>query len=165
MKQARANIADVKAILDYGEYPCSLQFFPGTTAQQVMIAPVKYLSSPMATSEIARTLVGSLVFMNDLLQSLGQGINPELDALQCLITLPILAPKARQAEFFRLMVGINTEARLGGFGLNVDGALYYRYNWQVYQRNLQGLTLLAILDQAYAIVRQHGYRFEELGSD
>jgi len=156
-----SKIGLVKTLLDSGDYPCSLQSFPGTDAPQVMIAPVRYRSLA-SVKETTPTLIGSLVFINDLLQSLGQEINSEIDTLQCLITIPLIMPKARERDFYDLLAKQNTESRLGAFGVNADGALYYRYNWQVYQGDLLGFTLLAIVEQAYLSVRQSAPLFEQL---
>jgi len=154
------DISQVKALLDYGDYPCVLQAFPGTSVAQVMIAPVKY--SSLNSEAPSRTLIGSLVFINDLIQALGQEINPEIDTLQVVITLPIIAEKTQSTEFFSLISELNPRIKLGSFGLNADRALYYRYNWQVFQRDLQGFTLLAIINQAYTIARCYVSEFEAL---
>ncbi len=161
--QTPTTIEDIKGILNYGYYQSRQEAFGDSKAQQIIIGPAAYMQAPDDYNP-ERPVVGQLLFHNDIASAQGQELDPDLDTLELLITLPFEVPEKKQRELFQVMNIFNNLVPLGAFTINTQGRVYYRYKWQIYQREVSGLALLEILSQAYFFVDRLGYKFEALAS-
>jgi len=161
--QTPTTLDDLQGILNYGNYTFKVEPFGDTDARQVIIGPGAYMQAP-DDYDPERPVVGQLLFHNDIASAQGQEIDPDLDTLELLITLPFEVPEHKDRDLFQLMTIFNNLVPLGAFTINTQRRVYYRYKWQIFQRDVSGLALLEILSQAYFFVDRLGYKFESLAT-
>ena len=160
----KATIETIQDILSYHKYPS--QFYPiqpDSPYRQLLVGPGRYrISADSFDSD--RQIVINVMFLNDVLLATQQQEYPHSDTLQFIINLPFKVPAEKLSSVLRVMTVFNNFIPLGCFNMNVDGAPYYRYAWKIYERNVDGLLLLEILDEILFFVERLGYKLEEVAT-
>lgn len=162
--QSQASIETLQAVLKTRHYPTVLQpLQPGSAYYQLLVGPGRYRCAENAFDD-TRQVVMSLLFLNDLLAAQQQPVEARSDYLQIQIQLPIQVPAARTDECLRLLRLLNNFLPLGSLNLTPEGQPYFRYMWKVFERQVDGLVLLEILDLCLFNIEHLGYRIEQLAT-
>ena len=158
------QIEEIQAYLANSAYSADLALFPGTQVPYLVLGKAAG-QLPKTNAEPAPTLspVGSLVFVNDILASIGQPISA-IDQLQMTLTLDLTVPETRVRELSHVLAAINQRLDLGNMGLNGQNVLYYRYHWQVFERQISKTRLENALDLAYQQVSKYQPRLQALAA-
>lgn len=157
-----ATLQSLQQVLSYRKYPSTLTpLRPGSSRQQLFIGPGPYRSGPNDSDIDTERGVGvGLLFVNDVLAELNQPQSPHSDLIQFHVLLPFKVLPQHKAELLRLIGQYNNLLPLGRFALSGENQITYRYRWQVYERNVDGLVFLEILDTLLFFVERLGYRLE-----
>lgn len=155
------QIKDLETILAKAGVPVEIACFPGTQVPYIVLGPeadpaFHHLDDTPAS-------IGSLVFINDILHSIGHATSA-IDQLQLTLTLPLTLPATRLRDCSQCLAAINQRLVLGNMGLNGEGMPYYRYHWQVFERQFSSETLLTSVEKAYQQVALYRPRLQALAS-
>lgn len=155
------SLKAVQGALQAAQIPCRFEPFPSLDVPYLVLGPdadprVRAQQSP---PEEAR--IGGLVFMNDILQAAGQPIS-KLDWLQLSLTLNIEVPPACVSDCQQLLAALNQRLLLGNLGLNSAMLPYFRYHWQLYERQLLPETVVSAVRLAYQQCAQYEPRIRAL---
>lgn len=162
--QTSATVETLQAILNYADYPSQFQAIqPDRPEQMLLVGPGRYRVSAQAIDP-NRQLVVSLLFYNDLLTSSGKAANPDADTLQIMAILPFAVSNEAAADVRRLITIFNTIVPLGHFGLDPDQGPYYRYDWKVLDRNVDGLLLIELMGTLLFFIEHLSYRLEAVAT-
>ncbi|PKL75637.1 MAG: hypothetical protein CVV27_14365 [Candidatus Melainabacteria bacterium HGW-Melainabacteria-1] len=159
-----ATVGTLKHILDFARYPSQFQALrTGSPEQMLLVGPGRYRVSAQEIDP-TRQLVVSLLFYNDLLKSLGKAENPDADSLQIMALLPFSVPTETEADVLRLITLLNSVLPLGHFGLDPAQGPYYRYDWKVIERNVDGLLLIELMGTILFFLEHLAYRLESVAT-
>lgn len=154
------QINALETILRGAGYSAELALFPGTQVAYLVIDPT---ADPSSDPLAGDACVGSLVFLNAILASVGQPVSA-IDQLQLTLTLPISVPAPRLREFAQCLAAINQRLVLGNMGLTSVSVLYFRYHWQIFDQQFSAATLLKVVALAYQQVALYQPRLQALAS-
>ncbi len=157
------QIEDLQPILTASEILTELAQFPGTQVPYLLLGPEADPAYRDQTLQLSEARVGSLVFINDLLRSIGQPVSA-IDQLQLTLTLPFTVPPTRVRELAQCMAAFNQRLQLGNFGMNGQNLAYFRYHWLVFERQFSSKSLLTAIRLAYQQCSDFGPRLEALAS-
>lgn len=162
--QEKFTISSIQEILTYAGYSSSLlPFKEGLDLHRLLIGPGAFMTSS-GTYDYERPFFVTLHFMNDLLQSMGIKGDELMDNLQLTATLPVSIPEAARKRVSLLMNEFNLLLPIGCFVLTDEGFPHFRYSWQVFERDCEGLVIGNMLGTALFFIEKMGYKFEELAT-
>ena len=145
----------------YRNYPASvLPLQEGSQYQQVIAGPGFYRTGSGSQDISAQQNISvSMLFVNDVLAELNQPQAKHSDMLQFHIQLPFQVKSEQSTDVLNLLAQYNAFLPLGRLSLDETG-VSFRYRWHVYERNIDGLVFLDILETQLFFIERLGYRIE-----
>lgn len=152
-------------ILRYRNYPATvLPLAEGSAYQQVVVGPGAYRSG-LNKIHPEKRIALSLIFVNDVMAHLNQPQAENSDMLQFHVRLPFSVQSGQAEGVQRLLMAYNAFLPLGRFEYEAAAQVVsFRYRWHLFQRDIDGLVLIEILETILYFIERLGFRIESVAS-